>query len=130
MQVKTSLLGALAVLVEATGRDRNEEKRFASKHRSQVPGDLIPVHARHGDVQQHDVRLLSLCEFQSRKAIERDLDFISVQAQQDGHALEIISVIVHHKNTDGSVRGNGLALTVRYLYPVHRQLWSVARRPF
>jgi len=104
MQVEARLLAAPPVLLEPVGRNRNEQKGFVSEHGPQFPGDLIPVHTRHGNVEQHGIRLLSLCCLQGRCTVKRYGNFVPIKAQQHGHAFHVVGVVVHHKDMNGSVR--------------------------
>jgi len=107
VQVEPRLFAAPPVLLGPERRERNEQKGLVPEHGPQLPGDLIPVQARHGDVEQHGVRLLGLGRSQGGGTAERYLHLMPVQAQQQGHALHGVRGVVHHQDTDGPAPGRG-----------------------
>ena len=73
-----------------------EVRRFAEM---MVTGHLEAIQTRQADVEQDGLRLEQGGDFQRRRPIVRDLDVMSPQAQEEGHALRRVHVVVDHQDT-------------------------------
>jgi hypothetical protein len=87
MLVETSLVRQLAIRIPAEPGHRNDEGIVQFRSLPQLPRDLVPVHARHGDIQKDDVRKKWPDGLQRAGPIVYDANFMTAQAEQFGYQV-------------------------------------------
>jgi hypothetical protein len=98
MLIETSSVRELAIRIPAESGNRNNEGIVQLRSFAQLPRDLVPVHAGHGNVQKDDVRKKRSDDLQGGGAIVDDAYFMTAQAEQFGQAVRCIHVVVDDEN--------------------------------
>ena len=70
-------------------------------------GDLVAVHPRQADVQQHHLGPKGRGRLQGRRAGAGHLHVVAVQPQQHAQAVGGVNVVLHNKDAKGSSRQPG-----------------------
>ena len=70
----------------------------------ELPADLVAVHARHGDVQEDQVRVPGEGELEALLAAGRGEDLVAVRGQDGGDRCGEVVVVVDHQYPEAFVR--------------------------
>ena len=81
MLIETSIVRELAIRIPAESGNRNNEGIAQFRSFAQLPRDLVPVQAGHGDVQKDNVRKKRAGGLQGGGAIVDDAYFMTAQAE-------------------------------------------------
>ena len=88
---------ALVVVLAAGDGDQDDVVAVAAAQRSR---QLVAVHSRHADVEQHAVRLVRLDERERAGAVGRDPDLVAAHRQRLGERFGGVDEVVDHHHPD------------------------------
>lgn len=86
MMIETRLCRPSSILLLAPAGQGGQHRAFHTRLLSQSSRDLVAVHARHADVEEHHMRQKGRRQGKRRSAVVGDLHLVSMQSQQHGEA--------------------------------------------
>jgi len=122
--IEAGLAGEAAVAILAVAAEGDEERVAEAEIAADPFRDLVPIHLRHADVQEDDVRPVPPRGIESSRAIVCRPDVVTVVAQEVRECLRRVDVVVDDEDPTlwrrgrwivtpreaCSVRGHGFSL--------------------
>ena len=104
MLVETGVGRTLLVVRLAPARQGDQYEVAAARRRANSPCELVPVHARHADVEQRDIRLERVQCFQGLQAIEGHRHLAILHFEQHPQAFGGVAVVIDDEHSLAGVR--------------------------
>lgn len=96
MRVKSTRFGSGSTPAVSPCSERDDASRRTFVRLAQRRSDLVAIHVRHGNVQEHHIGSQPICRRQRVDAIASENDLMPLQAQQLRHKLRSVRVVIDH----------------------------------
>src|SRR5690349_18234864 len=108
MYIKARLRRALAVLLLSPAGQRDQRDILAPSMQSHLSRRLVPIHPRHTQVKQYDVRLERLGDFKRLWAVANRSDVVSGELKLERQGLGRILIVIGHQDATRLQRRNSV----------------------
>jgi hypothetical protein len=99
VDVETGCQGSATILRAAIARLRDQEN-LVRQFAAQLPGNVVPVHARQAEVDDGDVRPPGQSLFDAFDTVGGNSDFVAYELEKQPQGLSTVPVVLNHKHTE------------------------------
>ena len=96
MVTKARFAGATTVFFLTPACQRRQNNFLQARHLPYPACDLVAVHSRHSNVQEHCIRCLSLQHFKRRRPTMGHPDLMALQLEQHRQTNGSVLVVIDH----------------------------------